>query len=178
MNDVLNNMAFRLMALGFKIRDLRQPRENILREAGIAAGFALLDYGCGSGSYVPAASRMVGERGRIYALDVHPLAVKTVKRLAAKKRIGNVETILSNCRTGLPDNSVDVVLLYDILHGLDYPDRVLDEIHRVVKPAGIVSVSDHHLQEAEIISRVTASGLFTLYRKGKMTLTFISGAQS
>ena len=172
MNKFLHNLAFRFMALGFTFRDIFQPRKNILQEVGIKAGFKLLDYGCGPGSYIPAASEMVGETGKIYALDAEPLAVKTVQGMISKKQITNVETILTDCRTGLPDSSLDVVLLYDVLHGLDNPELVLREIHRTLKPAGILSLNDHHLKEDEIVSRVTGTGLFTLSGRGEYTCTF------
>jgi ubiquinone/menaquinone biosynthesis C-methylase UbiE len=77
----------------------------------------------------------------------------------------NIEIIHSNCKTGLPDNSIDVVLLYDVLHELNKPNEVLKEIHRVLKSNGILSVSDHHMKENEIISKVTNRGLFKLLRK-------------
>lgn len=63
------------------------------------------------------------------------------------KKLANVETIHSDCKTGLPDNSVDAVLLYDTFHDLSDPDGVLEELHRVLKPDGILSFSDHHMKK-------------------------------
>ena len=83
-----------------------------------------------------------------------------------------METICSDCNTGLPDNSVDVVLLYDTLHSLSDPNGVLEELRRVLKPDGILSFSDHHMKENEIVSKVTSRGLFRLSRKGKRTYSF------
>jgi ubiquinone/menaquinone biosynthesis C-methylase UbiE len=132
----------------------------------------VLDYGCGSGSYLIPIAELVGKSGKIYVLDVHALAIQRVKNIASKKRVENVETILSDCRTGLPDHSMDVVLLYDTFHDLSDPNGVLRELHRVLKPNGILSFSDHHMKENEIISRVTDGGLFRLSKKGKRTFSF------
>ncbi len=116
---------------------------------------------------------MVGESGKVYALDIHPLAVQQVQKIAGKKRLTNIKTILSDCATGLPDKSIDVVLLYDTLHNLSKPDEVLAELHRVLKPNGILSFNDHHLKEEnEIITRITGKGLFSLLRKGKSVYNF------
>ena len=115
----------------------------------------------------------MGKSGRIYALDIHPLAIQMVQNIAAKKQLANVETICSDCKTGLPDNSLDVVLLYDILHALSDPDKVLEELRRVLKPSGILSLSDHHLKEDEIVSKVTDNGLFRLSGKGKRVYNFV-----
>jgi len=150
------------------------PRENVLLEVGIKPGFCILDYGCGPGSYTIIAAKLAGERGKVYALDIHPLAIQMVKNMSEKKKLTNVEIILSDCATGLPDQSVDVVLLYDTFHGLSKPDEVLAEMHRVLKPDGILSFNDHHLkEESEIISRITGKDLFKLSEKGKRVYNFV-----
>jgi ubiquinone/menaquinone biosynthesis C-methylase UbiE len=167
-----SNLDFRLMSFTYKFRDFLLPRMNILKEVGIKAGLHVLDFGCGPGSYILPLVELVGKSGKIYALDVHPLAIKAVKKLASRKRLENVQTILSDCKTGLLPNSVDAVLLYDILHHLDDPDGVLAELHRVLRPKGILSVTDHHMKQDEIIFRVTRRGLFKLLAKGKRTCSF------
>ena len=172
MDKVESNSGFRLMALGYKLRDLRLPRRNILKEVGIKPGFRVLDYGCGPGSYTFPLVELVGESGQIYALDIHPLAIRRVKDMASKKRLANVQTILSDCQTGLPDNSLDVVLLYDIFHHLSDPNKILKELHRVLKPSGVLSFSDHHMKEDEIVSGVANSGFFSLSQRNQRTYSF------
>jgi ubiquinone/menaquinone biosynthesis C-methylase UbiE len=171
-DKVESNSGFRLMALGYKLRDLRLPRRNILKEVGIKPGFRVLDYGCGPGSYTFPLAELVGESGQIYALDIHPLAIRRVKDMASKKRLANVQTILSDCQTGLPDNSLDVVLLYDIFHHLGDPNKILKELHRVLKPSGVLSFSDHHMKEDEIVSGVANSGFFSLSQRNQRTYSF------
>ena len=55
----------------------------------------------------------------------------------------NLEIIKSDCKTGLPDESIDIVLLYDLFHNLSDPNGILGELHRVSKPKGILSFNDH-----------------------------------
>jgi ubiquinone/menaquinone biosynthesis C-methylase UbiE len=166
------------MAFLYKFRDLFLPRKSILKEVGIQQGFHVLDYGCGPGSYLTPLSELVSNAGKIYALDVHPLAVQMVQNVASRKRLENVETILSDCKTGLPNNSVDVILLYDTFHDLSDQNGVLKELHRILKPNGILSFSDHHMKENEIISRVTKGGLFKILKKGKKTYSFLKEGAS
>ena len=160
------------MSFGYKFRDLRLPRIDILKEVGIKPGFHVLDYGCGPGSYIVPLAELVGKSGRIYALDIHPLAIQKVQDIASKKQLANVETILSDCKTGLLDNSLDVVLFYDTFHALSAPGGILEELHRVLKADGALSFSDHHMKEYEIVSGVTNGRLFRLSRKGERTYTF------
>lgn len=174
MNKSMSDFGFRLMSFGYKFRDFRLPRMNILKEVEIKPGFYVLDYGCGPGGYIAAAAQLVSESGKVYALDIHPLAIKQVQDIVSKQKIANVETILSDCATGLPDESIDIVLLYDIFHSLSKPDEVLAELHRVLKPDGILSFNDHHMkEEPEIISKVTGKGLFTLSKKGERVYNFL-----
>ncbi|MFC1970247.1 class I SAM-dependent methyltransferase [Chloroflexota bacterium] len=172
MDKPMTNFLFKFMSLGYKFRDLRLPRMDILKEVGIKPGIHVLDYGCGPGSYIIPLAELVGKSGKIYALDIHPLAIQKVQDIASKRQLSNVETIPSNCRTGLLDNSLDVVLLYDAFHNLSDPDGVLKEMHRVLRPNGVLSFSDHHMKEYEIVSQVTNGRLFRLSRKGKRTYSF------
>ena len=173
MDKPKSNLDFKLMSLTYKFRDLRLPHMNILKEVGIEPGFHVLDYGCGPGSYTIPLAELVGKSGKIYALDIHPLAIKSVQSIASRKQLTNVETICSDCKTGLPDNSVDVVLLYDTLHALSDPNGVLEELHRVLKPNGVLSFNDHHMKEDEILSKITGNGLFRLSSKGQTTYSFL-----
>jgi len=166
------NFAFSIMSCMFKLRDLVSPREAILKEVDIQPGFRVLDYGCGPGGYIVGTAKMVGESGKVYALDLHPLAIQRVQSIARKKQLANVETIHSDCKTGLPDNSVDVVLLYDVFHGLSNPQVILAELHRVLRKDGTLSFSDHHMDEDAIISGVTGGQLFRLVSKGERTYSF------
>ena len=172
MDKPKSNFDFRFMSLGYKFRDFFSPRRDTLKEAGIKPGFHVLDYGCGPGSYIIVTAELVGKSGKIYALDIHPLAIQMIQSIVSKRQLTNVETICSDCKTGLPDNSVDVVLLYDTFHVLSDPNGVLEELHRVLKPNGILSFSDHHMEENEIVSKVANRELFKLSRKGKRTYSF------
>ncbi len=173
MGKVESNLGFRLMALTYKFRDFLRPRHHILQELGLKPGDHVLDYGCGPGSYILPLAELVGKEGRVYALDLHPLAIQRVREISARKQLPNVRPVLSNCKTGLPDEGIDAVLLYDVLHDLDNPDEVLEELHRVLKPRGILSVSDHHMKGEAIEAKVTKRGLFSLSKKGERTYNFL-----
>lgn len=172
MDSPMSNFHFKLTSFIYRFRDLFLPRKNVLKEVAIKPGFHVLDFGCGPGAYIMETAQLVGKTGKIYALDIHPLAIKKVREISSKRNLGNVESILSDCRTELPNNSVDLVLLYDIFHDLSEPNAVLSELHRVLKSDGILSFSDHHMKEDEIISKIMHGGLFSLSGRGKKTYSF------
>lgn len=174
MDKPVGDIHFKFMAFCLKIRDVLLPVKTILKEAGIKPGFTVLDFGCGLGSFTVPAAEIVGKTGKVYALDIHPLAIQAVQNAASKKELKNIETISSGCATGLEKCHVDVVLLYDTFHMLTDPDAVLEELQRVLKPNGILSFSDHHMNQNEIIPTITNRGLFGLLRKGKRTYSFMN----
>lgn len=167
-----SNLDFKLMSLTYKVRDFFLPRMNVLKEVGIQPGFRVLDYGCGPGSYIVPLAELVGSSGEIYALDIHPLAIKMVQSMASNRGLTNVKTIQSDCNTGLPESSIDVVLLYDTFHDLSGPNDVLQELHRILKPTGILSFSDHHMKETDVLLKITAGNLFKLSTRGQKTHSF------
>lgn len=175
MDKPMPNLAFRFMSLAFKVRDFLLPRKDVLNEVGIKPGFHILDYGCGPGSYSVIAASLVGSKGKVYALDIHPLAIRRVQERAAKKGLTNIHTISSDRLTGLKDATIDVVLLYDTFHHLRDSDAILAELHRVLKPDGFLSFSDHHMKDDNILSQVTHKGLFKLSKKGRKTYCFLKG---
>jgi ubiquinone/menaquinone biosynthesis C-methylase UbiE len=160
------------MSFAFSIRDFLFPRDNILDEVGIKNGDFVLDFGCGSGSYIVPLAEMVGNSGRIYALDMNPLAIENGRKIVSKNRLLNVQFILSDCDTILPNGCLDIVLMYDVLHDIDDAKPILYEMHRLLKPNGILSCSDHHLSRNEIVSIMTQSILFELSKEGKNTFSF------
>jgi len=167
MDKQKSDLGFRMMAITFKIRDFFSPRAKILAEVGIQPGWSILDYGCGPGGYIKDAAGLAGPRGKVYALDIHPSALAMVDALG----LNNVQTILSDCDTGLESNSLDAVLLYDTFHDLSESYRVLNELHRVLKPGGLLSFSDHHMEENDILESIV-NGRFELVEKGEKTYTF------
>jgi len=172
MDKIISDFAFNAMSTILKLRDLLSPRAPVLQEANIKPGSRVLDYGCGPGGYVAGAAKLVGQSGTVYALDLHPMAIRRIQKLARKKQLANVQTIHSDCQTGLPDNSVDVVLLHDIFHLLDNPQTILAELYRVLKQNGTLSVSDHHMREDALLSGITDGQLFRLMSAGERSYNF------
>jgi ubiquinone/menaquinone biosynthesis C-methylase UbiE len=162
-----------MMAFYFAIRDKFKNPLNKIKKANIKSGDYVLDYGCGPGSYALIAAEVVGPTGKIFAADIHPLAIKKVKKKASRKGLKNLETILTNCNTGLDNNNINVVLCFDTLHALGNLKEHIEEFYRVLMPNGVLSVDDHHFEEHEIISKIQDSGMFKLIEKKEKILNFV-----
>ncbi len=167
---LLNNISFTLTVLTFRLRDLFVPPAAVLKSLGIKRGQTILDYGCGPGSYSAAAAGLVGPGGKVYAADVNIIAVAHARKMM--ESWPNLGVIQTDCQTGLPDKSVDAVLLFDVYHDLKEPEKVLKELHRVLKEEGKLFFSDHHMGEQKIIRALIKPGPFELVGKVKKIYRF------
>jgi len=159
---MMPRIGFAIMKTVLTLRSIFKKPERTLREMGLQKGQTVLDYGCGIGSFSIPAAKMVGDDGVVYALDIHPLAIRTVEKEIRKKRISNIKTILSARETGLPDESVDVVLLYDVFQMISDKDKLLEELYQVLKSGGILFATAERLDPKEFMNIFARENLFTL----------------
>ncbi len=100
----------------------------------------LVDFGCGYGTFTLAAARVIS--GDVYAIDIEPEMVATTLSKAEAAGLRNVKTILRDFvgeGTGLAEQSVDYVMLFNILHA-EEPDILLMEASRILRPGGLLAV--------------------------------------
>ena len=172
-NKKQSNIDFRFMSFFFKIRDKFHPPINKIRKANIKLGDIVLDYGCGSGSYTIAAIEELGPNGKVFAADIHPLALEKIIKKAERMGYTNIETIQTDCATGLDDESIDKVMCFDVLHDIPNKNDILKEFYRVLKPNATLSFDDHHMNEDEITDFITSKRLFKLAEKKDKQYNFI-----
>ena len=126
-------------------RDMHSGR-NILRKWEqldlVHEGQTLLDYGCGPGYFTIPAARIVGTKGKVYALDCFPRQLEIVEGKSKQEGLTNIETIPSDSKTGLPDECVDLIWMCDVLHEVKERRALLKELHRVLKPEGTLVIYD------------------------------------
>jgi len=136
----MTNLIFYMMTIVMQIRGIFRNKKKEVLLTGIKKGDIVLDYGCGIGFNTIPAAEIVGEKGKVYALDIHPLAIETVEKKITKKGLVNVVTIISNLDTGLKDESVDIVLLYNVFPMIENRPALIEEINRILKRGGIISI--------------------------------------
>jgi ubiquinone/menaquinone biosynthesis C-methylase UbiE len=154
--------SYRVMAWYLRFRERFRKPADFVNSLGIDKGHNVLDYGCGIGSYTIPAARLVGETGRVYALDIHPLAIERVKKRAREEELSNIETIQSDLATGLPENHLDFVLLIDVYTWVDNKIGLLKEIHRIMRPSGELVFLIDHVSPEVCKAEIEDSGLFKL----------------
>ena len=108
-------------------------------------GDMFLDIGCGAGDYAVHASKIVGNSGKVYALDKQEETISVFNERIREYGLNNVEVKASDITKTLPinDRSIDVCLIATVLHALDfdkYKQDIFKEIMRVLKPSGRLAI--------------------------------------
>jgi len=146
--------------------------EAILRAFHVKPGWRIADIGAGIGYFTLPAARLVGPRGRVYAVDLSAEMLEDLQAKLAANHVTNVETLLSTeDRVPLADRSVDFAFLACVLHELSGPGTLL-ECRRILRPSGRLGVVDwkkidqeegppreHRLDEAEAAAVLRDAGL-------------------
>jgi ubiquinone/menaquinone biosynthesis C-methylase UbiE len=121
---------------------------DMLQRIGIRKGQTVLDFGCGYGAYTIPVAKIVGDQGRVHALDKDKEALDVLMQRGESAGLKNIDRMETSgqLEIGLNDESVDVVLLFDVFHSFYLPQanergRLLGEIRRVMKPSAFLSIS-------------------------------------
>ena len=134
-----------------KVRESGMPEEKtwdgffspsrILKRMGINKKVKdAVDFGCGYGTFTIPTARMIC--GKVYAIDIESEMIEETKRKVRKDRLSNVETILRDFisdGSGLKDESVDYVMLFNILHTKE-PEKLLREAYRILRNGGKLGI--------------------------------------
>jgi len=141
----VTNIHFKMMVNVMSIvKNIRNIKKEIIR-SGMKEGSHVLDYGCGPGFVTVPAAKIVGSQGVIYALDIHPFAKEIIDKKIKKHGLKNVKTIITDNGTGLPDESIDVVLLFNVIFMIEDKEKLLAELHRILKKGGVISIVNNGL---------------------------------
>jgi ubiquinone/menaquinone biosynthesis C-methylase UbiE len=117
-----------------------------LKKVGIRKGQTVLDFGCRNGNYTIPAARIVDKDGLVYALDKDAHSLGTLRERLENNGFENIVLLETNgsLEINLEDDSLDVVLAYDVLHLIDNRRELYKQIYRVLRKDGLFSVYPKH----------------------------------
>lgn len=123
----------------------------LLASLGLRPGMVVADVGAGTGYTSWQIAQRVGATGRVFAVDVQPEMIAMLDAQMRRRHITNVTSILGSERdTRLPSSTVDLALMVDVYHELEYPAEVLDSIVRSLKPGGQVVFVEYRAEDPRV----------------------------
>ena len=149
----------------------------ILKRIKLAPGMRVLDVGCGPGRMAIPAAKKVGPEGKVVALDIQMPMLEKLKKRAEASGLSNIQTVLGGIGQGvLQPDSFDLALLITVLGEVPDREAALREIYAVLKPSGILSITeaipDPHYQSRRTVRRLAEAVGFSLDSHRGSWLTF------
>jgi len=128
--------------MGSGVRKWLMNPEQTLKAADVRSGQNILEVGCGTGFFTIPLAKMVGDNGRVIALDASSGFLEVVTQKVQKADFNNVSILQRDAlSTGLDTGSIDKSLLFGVIPFPLLPlDKLLPEMHRVLKAKGTMSV--------------------------------------
>ena len=109
------------------------------------------DLGAGSGHHTVRLSKLVGPKGKVYAVDIQPQMIAMMQKRLKQEMITNVQTILNTEKDPkLPAKSIDMILMVDVYHELSYPYEVTVELVKALKPGGRLVFVEFRLEDEKV----------------------------
>lgn len=167
----MSNFAFKILTLMHDnpiVPIFRNPNK-LLKRAGLKPGQKVLEVGCGPGFFTIPAAAIVGDKGLIYAVDIHPLAIKRVNEKIQQKGIQNISPILTNASdTDLADQSIDLAFLFGLQYIAGGLENVISEIYRILIKDGVFSFEKTRGSEKKLIEEIVSGGFVFSGKQGRI----------
>jgi demethylmenaquinone methyltransferase/2-methoxy-6-polyprenyl-1,4-benzoquinol methylase len=167
-NSKILNLLFKPagMLMGSRVRGWLMNPVKTLQGAGIRPGQSVLEVGCGTGFFTLPAAQIIGEEGRLVAMDALSDFVNQVSKKVQSADLKNVSVVKRDAlNTGLDSATIDTALLFGVLPWPALPlNRLLPEMHRVLKPEGRLAVWLFPVS-GWVPKSILRSGLFTYINK-------------
>ena len=121
------------------------PKRNI-EQFGLDEGMEVADFGAGAGYLAVEAAEAVGTDGAVYVIDVQKELLTKATHLAEDHHLHTITFIHGNLEaehgSTLPDESVDAVVISNVLFQVENKNAVFLEAHRILRSGGKLLVID------------------------------------
>jgi ubiquinone/menaquinone biosynthesis C-methylase UbiE len=136
------------------VRESRQREEDcetMLAALNVQPGHTVCDMGCGNGFYTLPLAKLVGERGKVVAVDIQREMLLLLKDRAAAENVSNIELVHGTVvDPQLKPNSVDLVLMVDVYHEFSHPEQMLRAIRASLKTGGRVALVEFRTEDRRV----------------------------
>ena len=132
-------------------REREERSDLLLQILAPVSESTVADVGAGTGYYSRRVADLVGPTGKVYAIDVQPEMFATLQSLAKQRGYGHIMPVLGTVReVKLPAASVDLAIMVDVYHELEFPYEVLASVVQAVKPGGRVVFVEYRAEDSRV----------------------------
>jgi ubiquinone/menaquinone biosynthesis C-methylase UbiE len=126
-------------------REIYDFRKEIIEACKLKPGTTVADIGAGTGLLTRMFAPAVGDKGKVYAVDIAQKFLDHIKKTCDDQGIKNVSYVKCTATSvELPEKSIDVAFICDTYHHFEFPAKTMASIHKALKPGGHVVLIDFH----------------------------------
>lgn len=138
--------AFMGQFLDSDFRRKLQPADKVIERSGIKRGMRVLEVGCGSGAFTTFVARAVSDKGTVHAVDIEPKMLEQLENKLNRPEnqdIKNIQITESNAyKLPFENDFFDRACMITVLQEIPDRHRALQEIKRVLRPGGVLAVTE------------------------------------
>lgn len=158
-------------------RDKSQKPEEIIAALDLKPGMGVADIGTGTGYMLPFLSRAVGPKGYVLGEDIAEDFLDRARARITSENLANTKIRLGTETDPRLPSGLDVELVLDVYHHFDYPDKMLANLARALKPGGRLVIVDFYkkdrpdhirLEREDVVKEIEANGFKMTAQRDKI----------
>ena len=132
-------------------REREERTDLLLSELALKPGMVVADVGAGTGYIARRMATQIAPAGVVYAVDVQPEMIRLLESLAAQAKLPQIRPVLGAVDdVRLPAASIDLAIMVDVYHELEFPREVLASIVCALKPGGRVVLVEYRAEDPRV----------------------------
>src|SRR3954453_22552652 len=134
-------------------RSERQQEENTalaIDKMNLSDSEVVADIGAGSGYYTFRIAAKVPQ-GKVYAVEIQDEMIRLLNERSHKEKVANVIVVKgSDTSANLPPSSIDLAIMVDVYHELDYPQEMLQSLRQALKDSGKLLLVEYRGEDSAL----------------------------
>jgi ubiquinone/menaquinone biosynthesis C-methylase UbiE len=132
-------------------REKEEQPKQLLKLLELKEGMTVADVGAGSGYHAARMAVLVGNKGKVHAVDIQPEMLALIKAKAKEQKLENIDPVLgTETDPKLPKASCDLIMLVDVYHELSHPYEMTANMLTALKPGGRIVLVEFKANDPKV----------------------------
>jgi len=132
-------------------REKEESPAKMLEALKLKAGMTVADVGAGSGYHAFRMGQLVGDTGKVIAVDIQQEMLDLITARAKKEKATNITPVQGTTDDPkLPAGEVDLILLVDVYHEFEFPHEMTEKMIAALKPGGRLVFVEFRLEDRDV----------------------------
>lgn len=132
-------------------REKEEEPAKLIEALAVREGMVVADVGAGSGYHSFRLAPLVGDKGKVLAVDIQQEMLDLMTARAKKEKVTNVETVKGTDKDPkLPEGKVDLIFMVDVYHEFEHPYEMTEKLVAALKPGGRLVFVEFREEDAKV----------------------------